>query len=90
MAKWAEKTGMVLLVLGLLLYVAAKLDFIVRYEPGNLSAYLGRHWIFWAGMAVIGMLMLIVAGVGALWERIGRGQTTGNKASGDDSHHNEE
>jgi len=35
----------------LALYVAAKVNFLVRYDPSRVGIYLQEHSIYWLGMA---------------------------------------
>ena len=59
MRKRLEKINIVLLAVFGLLYVGAKIHFFSRFGAVSLGDYLDAHWYFWAGMAV-------VAGVGVI------------------------
>ena len=59
-AKWAERAGVVLAIVGFALYLAAKVHFLTRYASLSAADYLAEHWPFWAGMAVVGVLMLVL------------------------------
>jgi hypothetical protein len=75
MAKWAETLGIVLFVVGVLVWVGAKVHFLLYYDPGNIRGYVAQHWPFWAGMALVGGLMATIAGLGFLLGRSGRSRS---------------
>jgi hypothetical protein len=68
MPKWCERTALILLVLSVLLYLAAKVHFYTRFggylEAGNLKGYILEHWPFWAAMGVIAVLLLLLRAIG--------------------------
>jgi len=37
-------------------WAAAKIDFLRRYDPDNVSGYLVGYWPFWAAMIVLAVL----------------------------------
>jgi hypothetical protein len=49
-------------------YVAAKIHFFTRFD-GDFGAYFAGHWPYWAGMAMIGILLFAL---GTLAERLAR------------------
>jgi hypothetical protein len=44
----------------LTLYVAAKVDFFVHYDPSSVGAYLQKHSIYWLGMAAVSFLIWLI------------------------------
>jgi len=44
----------------LALYVAAKLNFWVRYDPSRVGTYLQEHSIYWVGMAAAVFLIWLI------------------------------
>jgi ribosome modulation factor len=60
MPKWGERGGVVLSVVGLGLYVAAKVHFFRRYFSLSTADYIAEHWPFWAGMLVLGVLIRLL------------------------------
>jgi len=42
------------------LYVAAKVNFFVRYYPSRVGTYLQEHSIYWLGMAAVVFLIWLV------------------------------
>src|SRR5260370_27084970 len=47
-------------LLGVGVYVAAKVDFVRRFDPNNVAQYLAGHWPYWAiltALAAIGWLV---------------------------------
>jgi hypothetical protein len=60
MRKRLEKINFVLLVVFGLLYVGAKIHFFSRFGAVSLGDYLDAHWYFWAGMAVVAGVGLIL------------------------------
>ena len=69
MGKWSDSIDKVLVVILILLYVGTKLHFFTRYWKLSLGAYLEEHVWFWAGMAIIA---LVVAFLNWLRRRLGR------------------
>jgi hypothetical protein len=51
MTKWFDRASVFLLVIFGLLYLGAKIHFFTHYWP---LAYVEEHWLFWAGMAIVG------------------------------------
>jgi hypothetical protein len=54
MDKWFERMGVFLLIIFGLPYVGAKIHFFTRYGVLGPGEYVEEHWLFWAGMAIIG------------------------------------
>jgi len=58
--KWLDRLWILLLVIFVLLYVAAKVHFFTRYFKLGPAGYLEEHWVFWAAMAIVnGMLAFL-------------------------------
>jgi hypothetical protein len=53
------------------LYLAAKVHFVTRFD-GDVGSYLIGHWPYWAGMAIVGLLLSLA---GPLARRHVRGGT---------------
>jgi hypothetical protein len=51
--------GMLWCVL-LALYVAAKFNFLMRYDPSRVGTYLQEHSIYWVGMAAFVFLIWLI------------------------------
>jgi hypothetical protein len=60
MGKRMEKINIVLLAVFGLLYVGAKIHFFSRFGVVSLGDYLDAHWYFWAGMAMVAGVGLIL------------------------------
>jgi hypothetical protein len=54
MTKWFDRAGVFLLVIFGLLFFGAKIHFFTRYWPLGPGGYVEEHWLFWAGMAIVG------------------------------------
>jgi hypothetical protein len=50
----------ILLVLGLVSYMAAKYNFFAHFDPFGMGGYTQQHSIYWAIMAAIVLVILIV------------------------------
>ena len=50
------------ILLGLLLavYIAAKVHFFTRYDPNRQWHYIHAHWIYWALIAALGLLIWLI------------------------------
>ena len=44
----------------LALYIAAKFDFFMRYDPLRVRTYLQEHRIYWAGIAALGLVIWLM------------------------------
>lgn len=47
-------------VLGVLIYLIAKIHFFMHYEPLALENYIREHNVYWVVMAVIALLICII------------------------------
>jgi hypothetical protein len=52
------------------LWLGAKIHFFTRMGATSLEGYLREHWPFWAGMAIVGVLLFAVGTI----ERRGAGE----------------
>jgi hypothetical protein len=59
-------------VFGAIVYVAAKIDFVRRFDPNNLAGYLAGHWPYFAALAILAA----IAWLGARF-RTGEGSSGG-------------
>jgi hypothetical protein len=48
-------------LLGVGVYVAAKVDFVRSFDPNNVAQYLAGHWPYWAILAVPAAIGWLVA-----------------------------
>ena len=61
--RWTQRIAAVLLVSLAALWVAAKIHFFARFGVTSLDEYVGEHWPFWAGMALVVLLLAIVEAI---------------------------
>jgi hypothetical protein len=46
-------TGVLCGALGAIVYIAAKVDFVRRFDPNNVAGYLAGHWPYLATLAML-------------------------------------
>ncbi len=56
MKKWVDMAEILLIVIGGVIYIGAKVHFFTRYRQLSTGAYLEEHSAFWAGIAIIALL----------------------------------
>jgi hypothetical protein len=44
----------------LTLYIAAKFDFLVHYDPLRVGDYLQEHSVYWMGIAALGFVIWLI------------------------------
>jgi len=57
MKKWVDMTEILLILIGALIYIGAKVHFFTRYQQLSTGAYLEEHSAFWAGIAIVALLL---------------------------------
>jgi len=69
MKRRIEAAVIFLCVVGVLIYLGAKVHFFTRFGQIGDGEYLKQHRHFWVGMAIVGLLAWILSRIKAYLER---------------------